>query len=125
MPIATKFPSLVTSSFISLLSTSGLSSNLGYQLFQGRRVGAHHVTGGLSILEGKESGHGTHTQFLSDVGDLVDVDLDELRIGMLSAELFEDGRDRLAGTAPDRIAVNEDDRVGFKRLLEVSRPISS
>lgn len=50
------------------------------------RVRADHLTHLLSILEDKKGGHGADADFLRDVGDFVDVDLDEVRGGVLVGE---------------------------------------
>ena len=73
----------------------------------------------LAVLEEKESGHGTDTELGSNLGQLVDVDLVELGVGVLVAELLDLGGDGLARTAPGSEAVNDDVAGGLAKDLLV------
>lgn len=57
---------------------------------KGLGVGADDLTDLLAALEEQEGGHGTDAELLGDVGDLVDVELVELGVGV---GLGEPGRD--------------------------------
>ena len=85
---------------------------LGQQLLKTsldtRGVGATDSLDDLAALVELESGHGGDTVFGGDAGELVDVDLDEADALVLVAQLLEDGRDGLAGTAPGGEVVDDD-----------------
>ena len=87
---------------------------------QGRRVGTDNLTNLLAVLEDQESRHGADTELSSDVGELVDIDLVELGVGVLLAEGVDLGRDRLAGTAPVGVGVDDDDAL---RLLDLGHEV--
>lgn len=54
--------------------------------FQRIRIRTHNLLNLLSILENDECGHGSDTEFLSDVWDLVHVDLHEVGVGEFFGE---------------------------------------
>lgn len=85
-------------------------------LLEGPLVGTDDLGDLLATLEEHESGHGTDAQLLSDVGDLVDVDLVKVhlllvRVGL--AELGDLGGDHLTRAAPGGEAVQDDQTVGW------------
>lgn len=45
-------------------------------------VGANDLGDLLAVLEEEEGGHGADAEFLCDVGDLVNVELEEARVGV-------------------------------------------
>lgn len=49
-------------------------------------VGAYHLLDLLAVLEEDEGGHGTDAEFLCDIGNFVDVELVEARIGECGRE---------------------------------------
>lgn len=57
---------------------------------EGLGVGANDLTDLLTALEEQEGGHGADAELLGDVGNLVDVELVELGVGVV---LGEPGRD--------------------------------
>lgn len=73
------------------------------------RVGADNLFDLLAALEEHEGGHGTHAQVGGHIAQLVDIDLVELGVGVLLAELGDLGGDGLAGTAPGGEAVEDDE----------------
>lgn len=66
----------------------------------------------FSVLEEQKGRHGADAELLRDVADLVNVDLEELGLRVLFAELGDLGGDDLAGAAPSGEAVEDDERVG-------------
>ncbi len=52
-------------------------------------VGANDLGDLLAVLEEKEGRHGTDTEFLCNVRDLVDVELVEARVGVCAGEPAE------------------------------------
>lgn len=74
-------------------------------------VRANNLTNLLSILEEEEGRHSPHTELLCNLGDLIDVDLDELGGGEGLAEFGDLGRNGFAGTAPGGEAVEDDQGV--------------
>jgi len=64
-----------------------------------------------SVLEEKESRHGTDAQLSSNVRDFVDVYLEEFNTLNLARESLEVWRNQFAGTTPGCVAVNDDDLV--------------
>lgn len=60
-----------------------LLGDVGDGLGQGRRVGTDDLVGLLAVLEDEEGGHGADAELLAEVGDLVDVDLDEVEVLVL------------------------------------------
>jgi len=67
---------------------------------EGGRVGADDLADLLAVLEDEEGGHGADRVLLGGLGDLVDVDLEEARVGVVVREFDNLGSDDLAGTAP-------------------------
>jgi hypothetical protein len=53
---------------------------------EGDRVGTDDLTHFLAVLEEHEGRHGAHGEFLGDVGDGIDVELEEAGIGVLAGE---------------------------------------
>lgn len=74
-------------------------------------VGAHDLSDLLAALEDDEGGHSADAELLRDVGDLIDVHLDEVCGGELLGELDDLRRDHLAGAAPRGEAVKDDDLI--------------
>lgn len=62
----------------------------------------------LPILEEHDRRHSADTEFLSDLRHCVDVDLEELRLGVGLAEFFDLRSDGLAGAAPCGPAIEDD-----------------
>lgn len=60
-----------------------LDSVLVESLLDRRGVGANNLLSLGAILEDHEGGHGADAELLAQVGDLVDVDLDEVDVGVL------------------------------------------
>lgn len=56
------------------------------------RVRAYDLSGLLAVLEDQEGGHGADAEFLRDVRDVVDIELDEVCGGELVGEPGESGR---------------------------------
>ena len=75
-------------------------------------IRAHDLADLLAVLEEQERRHGADAELLRDVADLVDVDLEELGVRVLLAELDDLGRDDLAGPAPGGEAVEHDEGLG-------------
>lgn len=73
----------------------------------------------LAILVQHESWHGADTQIRCRFGQGVDVNLVELGLRVLLAELCDLGGDGLAGTAPAGEAVDDDGFLGVEDLLLV------
>lgn len=80
--------------------STNLCSNLLNTSHNSRGVGTTDSLDLLTTLEEKESRHGRDTVGSSDLRKLVDVDLEELDVGVLGAQLLDLGGDGLAGTAP-------------------------
>ncbi|GAO49496.1 hypothetical protein G7K_3645-t1 [Saitoella complicata NRRL Y-17804] len=59
-----------------------------------------HLSNLLTVLEQQEGGHGADVVLGSDLGELIDVDLDELGVGVGVGELGDLGGNGLARTAP-------------------------
>jgi hypothetical protein len=85
--IMKKPASISFSSLLSWIEAGHLSVLLDGSL-ESRRVGANNGSNLLSILKQHESGHGANVELLSDLGDLVDVNLVETGIGILVREPF-------------------------------------
>jgi hypothetical protein len=81
------------------------------------RVGADDVLDLLAVLEEHEGGHGADAELGGDLAHLVDVDLVELGLRVVLAELGDLGRDRLARAAPGREAVEHNGLLGVDHLL--------
>ena len=54
--------------------------------FESFGIGTDDLGDLVTTLEEKEGGHGANTEFLCDIGDLVDVELVEARIGVCTGE---------------------------------------
>jgi len=70
-------------------------------------VGTDDLGDLLAILEQDKGGHGADAEFLSDIGDLVDVNLVEAGVGVGVGELDDLRCNDLAGTAPGSEAVED------------------
>jgi hypothetical protein len=62
----------------------------------------------LTTLVEVEGRHSRDAVGSSDLGELIDVDLVELDVGVCLAELLEGRSDGLAGTAPGGVEVDDD-----------------
>lgn len=109
---------------------------------EGLGVGADDLSDLLAVLEEEESGHGADTELLGNVGNLVDVDLVEARVGVFFGEpgsfvsnanargetswenVLDDLRgDDLARTAPGGEAVEDEKAIlDLKCLVEGGLP---
>ena len=49
-------------------------------------VGTDNLGDLVTVLKEKEGGHGADTKFLCDIGDLIDVELVEARVGVCAGE---------------------------------------
>lgn len=78
---------------------------------QSRRVHAHNLSDLLSILEEQESRHGANTEFLGDIGALVDVKFNEVDVGVFLTPSVDFGGDGFARAAPFGEGVNDDELV--------------
>lgn len=78
--------------------------------FEGPFIGTDDLADLLAVLEEQEGRHGADAELLGDVADLVNVDLEELGVGVLVGELDHFRRDHLARAAPRREAVEHDER---------------
>lgn len=88
-------------------------------------ISPNHLRNFLPTLEQHESRHGTHAQLGRRRGQLVDVDLVELGLREVLAELGNLGRDGLARAAPRREAVEDDCVLRLGDLfLELGVPFS-
>jgi hypothetical protein len=115
------------------LAVVGLDGRL-----EGLGVGADDLADLVAVLEEEESGHGADAELLRNVGDLVDVDLVEARVGVGAGEpgssvsnaytrvekgenVLDDLRgDDLARAAPGGEAVEDEKGVlDLKRRVEV------
>ena len=81
-----------------LLSTS--LKTLLHQCNQALLIRTHHLPDLLPILKHEESGHGAHAELLRHVGELVDVELVETRVGLDFGHFDDFGGDYFAGAAP-------------------------
>lgn len=63
-----------------------------------------------------EGRHGRDTVGSGNLGEVINVDLVELDVGVGLAELLEGRGDGLAGTAPDGVEVNDDGAGGLSDL---------
>jgi hypothetical protein len=70
-------PSNITKRNLFLLPRRLLNRRL-----QRRRVRTHDLTDLLAVLEDQEGGHGANAELLRDIGDFVDVELDEVHVGV-------------------------------------------
>ena len=71
----------------------------------------------LAVLVQQEGRHGANAYFASRVAQLVDVDLVELDIRVLLAEVRDLGGNGLAGAAPGGEAVYDDGALGVENLF--------
>jgi hypothetical protein len=62
----------------------------------------------LAVLEEKESRHSADAELSRNIRALVDIELDEVDVGVLVAPGMDLGRDGLAGTAPLGEGVDDD-----------------
>lgn len=83
-------------------------------------VGAHQLAGLLAVLEDEECGHGADAVLLCQLGELVDVDLGVVHVGVLLGPLNDLGGNGLAGTAPCGKEVDEDGLVLVESGLELA-----
>lgn len=67
-------------------SNPNLSRGLLNGSLKSNRVGTNDLLDLLAVLEEQESGHGADGVLLSDLGDLVDVDLVEAGVGVVVGE---------------------------------------
>jgi hypothetical protein len=74
-------------------------------ILNGFDISANNLSDLLTTLEEHKGRHSTDTEFLGNVSLFVDVDLVELDLREVVAELFEYRGDGLAGTAPGCQAV--------------------
>lgn len=92
-------PSQISPTFHSFISPPNLFLNSILDSGQKRLwVRTDNLTSFLAILEDQESGHSADTEFLGDVGDFVDVELDEVCAG----EFLREPESRLLVFAPER-----------------------
>lgn len=77
-----------------------LSSNLRKSRRNSRRVRPTHSLHLLAVLKEEESRHSGDTVLRGDLGQLVDVDLEELDVLVLLAQSLDVRGDGLAGAAP-------------------------
>lgn len=85
-----------------------LRSNLLDTSHDSRRVGTTNSLNFLALLEEEEGGHSRDAVLSSDLGQLVDVDLEELDVLVLVAQVLDLGGDGLAGATPLGEEVDED-----------------
>ena len=96
---------------------------------QGSRIGADNLTNLLAIFEEFEGRHGTNGELLSNIRELIDVDLVEVCVGEFATVLDDSRSNGLAGAAPRREAVEHDQLVfgvvkGFLPLrLAIARSV--
>lgn len=79
--------------------------------FQRLLVGADHLSDLLTLLEQHERRHGTDSKLLSDVGDLIDIDLVEASLLKFFCHLDYPRGNDLARTAPRGKAVKDDESI--------------
>lgn len=84
-----------------------------------RGVSTLHLLLALTTLVEVEGGHGRDAVGSSDLGELVNVDLVELDVGVGLAHLLDGGGDGLAGAAPHGVEVDDDGTGGIGDLLLV------
>lgn len=84
---------------------------------QSLRVGTHDLLNLLAVLEDHEGGHGANTQLLSNIGNLINVDLVEFGIGVLGSKLLDLGSNDLARAAPGGETIEDDDVLYVGDLL--------
>ena len=76
----------------------------------------------LAILEEEKGGHSRDAVISSNIRNLLNIDLVELDIFVLSAQFLDQGSDGLAGTTPLSMEVDED---GFLGVVDLLLPLSS
>lgn len=69
----------------------------------------------LAVFEQDKGRHGVHAKFLSYPREFIHIDLDETDIGVGFAELADNWRNSLAGTAPSSEKVDENGAGGGQR----------
>lgn len=106
---------------------ANLCSNLLDTSHDTRGVGTTDGLDLLTVLEEEEGGHGGDAVLGRDLGELVDVDLVELDVVVLRAQLLDLRGDGLAGAAPLGEEVNEDGGVlqGLLKLLLAGEYVST
>lgn len=82
----------------------------------GRGVGTLDLLHTLTIVVEVEGRHGRDTVGSGNLGEFIDIDLVELDVGVLLAELLEGRGDGLAGTAPDGVEVDDNGAGGLSDL---------
>lgn len=87
-------------------------------VLDGGGVGTHDLVDLLAVLEEDEGGHSADAEFLGQVGDLINIDLDEEGIAVLLGEFLDLGADDLARTAPCSKGVNDDNLVALQSIIE-------
>ena len=80
--------------------------------FQCPLIRTHDLPDLLAVLEEQEGRHGSDAQLLRYIAHFVDVNLEELGLWVLFAELGDLGRDDLARPAPSGETVENDERRG-------------
>ena len=75
----------------------------------------------LAILEEEKGGHSRDAVISSNIRNLLNIDLVELDIFVLSAQFLDQGSDGLAGTTPLSMEVDED---GFLGAGDLFLPLS-
>jgi hypothetical protein len=80
-------------------------------------VGTDDLADLLAVLEEQEGGHGADVQFLGDIGNLVDVELEEGGVLVHAGVFCDGGSDDLARTAPGGETVEDNDLVVFDSLI--------
>lgn len=82
-------------------STTASSRNKSLNpILNRRRISPNNLRNLLPIIKEQDCRHSANAKLLCNVGHLVHVDLVELGLGVLGAELFDFGRDGSAGAAP-------------------------
>lgn len=99
-----------------------LSRNSVHTSNDSRRVSATDglVVELLAVLVEEEGRHSRDAVVGSDIGELVNVDLVELDVGLLGAELLDSRGDGLARSAPGGVEVDDD---GIGGLLDEGLPL--
>lgn len=88
---------------------------------QRRRISSHNITLFLPTLVQQECGHSADANVRRRLSQLVDVNLVELGLRVLEAQLGDFGSDGLARAAPGRVAVDDDGVLGLDDLFLVFR----
>jgi hypothetical protein len=82
----------------------------------GRGVGTLDLLLALTTVVEVEGRHGRDTVGSGNLGEVINVDLVELDVGVGLAELLEGRGNGLAGTAPDGVEVDDDGAGGLSDL---------